>query len=782
MNPIETDNLDAIELPLDLQAALHPVEAEKARRERLEQLSQLVCRYRQQAIEGRQQSGIEHIWLAAEEAYIGIDDVNRGHAGAPRWIKTPSMNGPILAQTFPKDRGNAEDVQATIFVRMTARYVDMAVAKLAEILLAPDEHSFSISATPVPTDLLSDHRQVRDPVTGLPLERDLKLREQPLPSGLPPVAAATSDSAFSAPAGQGPGRPLTVADLAEEAMTQAAARAKKMERRIHDQLVETSYNAQARKVLFDAARLGVGVLKGPFPMRRQDRQVRRTALSDSAALVEVHLADRLIPGVKWVSPWDFFPDPHCGESIHDGEFVFERDYVTEHVLADLKRIPGYLADQIDRVIREGPEKTLLMNDETERRRALARDTRYRIWYGQLRLRREDVLFLNPTLSEDELRGDEQVSVTVTIVNDCIIQVVPNLLVSGEFMYAVMPWQRREGSWAGCGLAELLDTPQRIVNGATRAMLTNAGDSAGVQLIIDRGCIEPADKDWRIRGRMIWEKKSDSIIDDVRKAFTIAQLPNATPQLMQLVEYGFRLAEEISNVPLISQGHSGKMPDTLGGLQLQDSNANQLLRYLASAYDDHVTARLIPRLYEWNMLDPTVPDDEKGDVVIHCQGSSALVDRHIHDQMLAQISSIVKDPAFGLNPRKWAKAWLRAKRMNIDEIAYSQDELMRIDAQPPPPPPPVQVAQLNAQVDLERMQREHDLRMRELEAKIQLETLRYANERQLTLEQIKAKLAEAAMGLRTQIHLASGPTAPAPQVATPPTEPPGRAEDGMAFQQ
>ena len=64
---------------------------------------------------------------------------------------------------------------------------------------------------------------------------------------------------------------------------------------------------------------------------------------------------------------------------------------------------------------------------------------------------------------------------------------------------------------------------------------------------------------------------------------------------------------------------------------------------------------------------------------------------------------------------------------------------------------------------------------------QLALAKYANDRQITLDQAKVELTKAAMELQTQIRLATGGTGKAPQVATPAIEPAGRAPDGEAFQ-
>jgi hypothetical protein len=59
------------------------------------------------------------------------------------------------------------------------------------------------------------------------------------------------------------------------------------------------------------------------------------------------------PGSKRISPWNFFPDPGCGETVHNGAFTWERDYITPKQLEMMKRRQGYIGSQIDLCIEEG---------------------------------------------------------------------------------------------------------------------------------------------------------------------------------------------------------------------------------------------------------------------------------------------------------------------------------------------------------------------------------------------------------------------------------------------
>ena len=761
-----------MELPEEIQNLLDAEEYRDA--VSLSVIGLAIAARRDEAKSARKQSGIEDTWLEAEEAYLGIDDANRAEFANARWMKPQNMDGPITTSR----RDVSEEVKSSVFVRLTSRYVDAGSAKLGEILLPIDDKAFSLSPTPIP-DLIKGKADLSQVVhNGVPLEK--------------------ADG------------PLTVKDLAEEKMNLATTKAKAAEKRIYDWMVECQYPAEMRKVIFDASRVGVGVLKAPYP-----RIVKGMAMTKNV----LQITERVVPATKWVDVWNIYPDPACGENVQDGDYIFERDYLSARQLRKLKGLDGYLSDQIDRVLKEGPNKISVDNpgrpDENYGK------NRFEVWYYYGSLKREEMERCRPGSMRDV--DKTEVYALVTLVNDSVIRATINPLDSGTFPYHSVPWQRRPGHWAGVGVSEQVRMPQRMVNAATRALLNNAGKSAGCQFIIDQGGIVPGDGRWTLLPDKIWYKVADSVSDDVRKSFTSIVIPNMTPQLMSIVEYAFRLAEESTSIPLITQGQSGKTtPDTFGAAQLQNNNANQLLRSIGYAFDDYITEPVIRQYYEWLLLDPSISEDEKGDFHIDAHGSVALVERAIQDQTIMQMAQMAKDPAFGVDPKKWFKLMAKSKRLDPRELQYTDDELAQLSQQPPPPPPAVQVATIRADTDkakLAAMQQDGkanrdvamqkikvdtdrdtvyvqseqertrivaETRMREIEVKRELALLEYANRHQISLENVKAMLAKTAMTLAAQKQLAGVSHAvdlhKNKQVARPAAEPPGRAANGRAFEQ
>jgi hypothetical protein len=340
------------------------------------------------------------------------------------------------------------------------------------------------------------------------------------------------------------------------------------------------------------------------------------------------------------------------------------------------------------------------------------------------------------------------------------------------------------------------------------------------------------------------------MDDVRKTFHSVDIGNVGEKMMDIINYALRMAEETTNIPLITQGLSGKTtPDTLGAAQLQDNNANQLLRRIGYGFDDHITEPLVKMYYEYLLLDPDVPDEEKGDISINAHGSIAMVERSIQDQTIAQMTPLAENPAFGVDPKKWFKTLAMSKHLDPMLFMYTEEEQAKRDAAPPPVAPAVEVAKIKqqtaqaqmqadaqrakeedalsrelaqldsqmtmameklrsqtqemkakldrdrdtvyVQAETERTKGEFTAAMEQLRLKKELAQLEYATKHQLSLDQVKAKLADTSMRLQTQRELAAMDTQlsvhthhtpSADALMKPPTQTPGKAGQGKAFTQ
>lgn len=775
-------------------------ELEEAHLAQINQLTEMFLAKRKQAIDGRQQSGIEDIWKYCEDSYIGIDAANAHEFHSNRWMKPMSPDGPLQ-----KDGKPAGQDKCSLYINFTRRYVNAGVAKVQEILLAPDEKPFDAVPTPVPelVKQLADTRQVEQ--NGTRLERD------PTPKELNPGTGGTPEhplplmEAPAADTSQAPGKPLTRAELAAEKMQQAVDAANAAAKRIHDSMVECRFNLHDRRCIQDSGRIGTGIIKGPIPelsrsvvAYKKPLPNPQTGEMEEAEVIEVR--ESVTPSAKRVSPINFYPDPGCGENIQDGSHTWERADLSRSALQKLAKEPGYSKRAIARILGEKPTRVVDMQQYQHMQQSAVDLLPYEAWFFYATVTKEEYAVMQEDMNVpdlDELDELEDVYVQGTIVNDQIIQLVrqPNEK-TGKFPYHIFNWLHREGFWAGIGIAEQGMSAQRVINAAVRRLIDNAGFSAGMQLFIDQDLVEPAPvegepNNWKMQAVKIWVKKQGQMIDDMRKAMHVVQFPNAQAQLSWIIEFGIRLFEETTNIPLVTQGWSGKTtPETLGGQELQDSNANQMLRDVAMNHDHGIIIPFVLQRYEWHMLDPNVPFEEKGDVKINARGSTAMLDRYLqrqvyekHMPMLVQGSRMFK-----IDPEKLIDEVWRGYRLNLKAIQYSDAKWKELNNQPPPEDPQVTAAKVKAELETKRLEMTHDYNMKELALRreiaqfdYQAKLLQYSTQERVSLAQAKKDLAEKSMELATQKELFFSKGGAAPQVAEPSVEPVGRAPEGQAYQ-
>ena len=660
------------DLPQEVAELLDQHEQEKI--VKLEMFSRMVAKKRDDAVNGRANSGIEQQWDEDDAHYNGVDAAN---AGKQAMYKPTSPTGGFVQ----KGRGDKNATRSTVFLNITRPYVDAIVARTCDILLPTDDKNWALQPTPIP-ELIAMKKDVPTPGPVVPQSGPIA----PNPGMPAPIPAGVQQM------GQPPAPP-SMADIAQRAMDQARDACEKAEKQIEDWLAESGYNAENRKVVFDAAKLGTGIIKGPVPEKHKSMSINH-----DGGETKVSMNIEIQPGSKRVDPWNFFPDPSCGENIHDGNHCFERDYLTAKSLRDLKDLPGYLGKSIDEVLGQGPKGMAQGNFSTSKRTD-DKDL-YPVFYGYMDVGVKELEAAG--LDVTKLKGDS-ISALVTLVNDTVIKAVPNPMDDGEFPYDVMPWQRVAGTWTGIGVSRQIRTPQQSLNAAHRNLLDNAGLSGGPILIVRRNMIEPADGDWVLRPRKIFYATADADIRSVNDAITAVNIPSMQVELMNIIQFELKVAELVTGFPLIMQGqNSQSAPDTYGGQILATNNASTVLRYIARVYDDSVTTKHIGRYYKY-LLAYGEDESMKGDFEVVARGASVLVEKEIQAQEIIQLIGMSANPAFELDPAKLMAEYLKSRRFDARKFKLSEEQIAAAKATPDQPPVQVAVAQIKSAAEIQAAQ-------------------------------------------------------------------------------
>lgn len=777
---------------------------------------------RKEAMANRASSGVETEWEQDAEFYQGFDDANRHEfTHSPN---KPTQSG-ATSEPAVKRKGS------TVFPNITQPYTDAAAARVGDMLLSAYGRFFAVKPTPIPDMLPQDIPEA--PPQGMMAPPGMP-GTPPSPQGTPMQQTGQPQPATPPPQGAMPGQPQPAAprvillpDGTQMSLAEATAqfnrmkaeaerKAEKAQDKIDDWLTECKAPAEMRKAIDACAQLGTGVLKGPVPVKSKSRATRMVDGQPTLVLTE-----EIKPATMEVDVWNIFPDwPACGDNIHNGSFIFERDQIGHKRLQELKGLPGYIDSQIDKCIAEGPG-TSTDSDPRQIIQASTKDL-YHIWY------------FHGSITADELSaagvdcedGKAEYPVMLTMVNDRVIRAALNPLESGAFPYDFIPWKRRPNMPWGQGVSRQMRTPQRIVVAATRNMMDNAGQGSGPQFVIRRG-VEPVDGKWEITPLKMWRESEDSD-GQSGPPFLSVVIPMLQNELGAIIQMGMKMAEDVTGLPQLMQGNAAQAPDTVGVTQIVNANGNSVLRRIARLFDDNGTIPHISRYYDW-LMEYSDDDDAKGDFEIVALGSTVLVEMEIQNQELGNVVGMTLNPAFGMNPKRAMEEFLKSRRFDPEAFKYTEEEQKKIDSQPQQPPPQIAVAQIRAeteknktmatiaadkeiaqmenQTDQVRIKTDTDrdtalvnaqheanmlesqARMAELQLKKEIEILKYSTQQKISLEDAKTQLAKESMRLSVQKDLAAASHMvdvhkhrnPTPQVATPGVEPFGRAKPGQAFQ-
>lgn len=724
---------------IDVEVEVVDEETQRQEREKREEQLQAfglsMAHQRDDWIRSRYSYGVDKRWIEDEDQYNAKDNI----------AKQASQMMTSVEQGYPVTTQMAKPHRSTVYIGLTRQKTNAAEARLADILLPTDDRNWGIQPTPKPTMMAMgrDERMAGDKDTGQPMMH---------------------------PDTQ---QPLRMKDIARAAMQVARDKAKAMQLEIDDQLTECDYNGEMRKVIHNAARLGTGVIKGPIVMNRTRKAWQPFKDMEGNIIHQLEIVQEMSPASFSIDPRNVWPDPGCGDNIHHGKGMYEREQMTVRQVRELAKQPGYMKDQLRKVLEEGPKKSATFQElKDDDQRDIARDV-YEKWEYWGEVDYDDLKSAGLDLGEDkdELKS---ISACVVMINNTVVKVYINPLEDGSLPYDFFVWEKVADSVWGYGIPYLMRAQQKVLNAAWRQMMDNAGVSSGPQIIVKAGAIQPADKQWQLSARKIWFATDD--VDDVRKAFTAVEFNSYQAELAAIIKMAMELADQETGVPAITQGEKGAAPDTVGGMQMLMNSANVVLRRLVKQFDDSITRPHIRRYYDFNMM---YNEDEeiKGDFTIDARGSSALLVRDIQNQAFLNLLAAGANPVYGvyLDTQKLFEKALQAQHIDPAEVLKSEDELEKIKEQQAQPQQPEQdpamaVAQLRGDIELQKAQvqnqgdmaelqlrqqiaqQEHELRMAELQMTREIEMLKMSNQQNISLETIKAKLAETAIKERGKKEL------------------------------
>ena len=410
----------------------------------------------------------------------------------------------------------------------------------------------------------------------------------------------------------------------------AMVAAKKMEKKIHDQLQESGATTHLRSMAFEMALLGTGAMKGAFAVDKEYPNWNEEGEYDPIV--------KTVPECEHVSIWDFYPDPEA-KSMEDAEYVVQRHKMSRTQLRKLKSRPYFMEDSVQLAIDKGPDYTqkyweMTMEDDdtqptSERWEVLE------FWgYVDTKLLEEHGVDV-----PSELSDLDEVNCNVWVCNGEVIRFVLNPFKPTRIPYYAVPYEHNPYSFFGVGIAENMDDTQTLMNGFMRMAIDNAAMSGNLIIEVDETNLVPG-QDLSVYPGKVFRRQGGA----PGQAIFGTKFPNVASENMQLFDKARVLADESTGFPSFAHGQTGVqgVGRTASGISMLMSAANGSIRTVVKNVDDYLIRPLGKAFFAFNMQFD-FDEDIKGDLEVHASGTESLMANEVRSQRLMQFLQVAQNP-------------------------------------------------------------------------------------------------------------------------------------------
>ena len=411
----------------------------------------------------------------------------------------------------------------------------------------------------------------------------------------------------------------------------AMVAAKKMEKKIMDQLEESGASKHLRSASFECSLFGTGIIKGPFAVNKEYANWEDDG--------EYNPTIKTVPKVSSVSCWDFYPDPDAS-NMDEVTYVIERHKLSKSKLRALKERPHFRHDAIDKCIEMGEVysseyweddlKDYYLNDHPERYEVLE-------YWGTMdtEIAKEYGIDL-----PKQYKNVDQIQVNCWVCNDFVLRLVVNPFKPTRIPYYAVPYELNPYSFFGIGLAENMDDTQTLMNGFMRMAVDNAVLSGNLLIEVDETNLVPG-QDLQVYPGKIFRRQGGA----PGQAIFGTKFPNVSNENMQLFDKARQLSDEATGLPSFAHGQTGVTGTgrTASGISMLMGAAAGSIKTVVKNFDDYLLRPLGESFYSFNMQFDFDPDI-KGDLEIKARGTESLMANEVRSQRLLQFLQVVGNPA------------------------------------------------------------------------------------------------------------------------------------------
>ena len=422
----------------------------------------------------------------------------------------------------------------------------------------------------------------------------------------------------------------------------AMVAAKRMEKKIKDQLEESSATKQLRFSVFECVLFGTGVMKGPFALDKEYPNWDEEGDYDPIV--------KTIPKVEHTSVWDFYPDPDA-YNMEDATYTVERHRMTRPQLRALKKRPFFRSKAIDDAIKYGENYNQEWWEESLNDNDVASDfggEGFSSYSGDVE--RFQVLEFWGTVDKEivEMQGleipekflkDDEIQINAWVCNGEILRFVINPFTPKRIPYVASPYEINPYSFFGVGLAENMDDTQTLMNGFMRLAVDNAILSGNLLIEVDETNLAPG-QDLTVYPGKIFRRQGGA----PGQAIFGTKFPNVSSENMMLFDKARVLSDESSGLPSYSYGQTGVMGTgrTASGISMLMGAASNAIRTVIKNMDDYMLRPMGEALFAFNMQFDFDPDI-KGDLEIRARGTESFMKNEVRSQRLISFLQIASSP-------------------------------------------------------------------------------------------------------------------------------------------
>ena len=410
----------------------------------------------------------------------------------------------------------------------------------------------------------------------------------------------------------------------------AMVSAKKMEKKIHDQLQESGATTHLRSMAFEMALLGTGVMKGAFAVDKEYPNWNEEGEYDPIV--------RTVPECDHVSVWDFYPDPEA-KDMDEAEYVVQRHKMSRTQLRKLKTRPYFMDDGVQMAIDSGPnyeQKYWEMTMEDDDTQPTSERWEVLEFWGFV-----DVKLLEEHGVEipTELKDLDEVNCNVWVCNGEVLRFLLNPFKPTRIPYYAVPYEHNPYSFFGVGIAENMDDTQTLMNGFMRMAIDNAAMSGNLIIEVDETNLVPG-QDLSVYPGKIFRRQGGA----PGQAIFGTKFPNVAQENMQLFDKARVLADESTGFPSFAHGQTGVqgVGRTASGISMLMSAANGSIRTVVKNVDDYLIRPLGKAFFAFNMQFD-FDEDIKGDLEVHASGTESLMANEVRSQRLMQFLQVAQNP-------------------------------------------------------------------------------------------------------------------------------------------